>query len=137
MKKRKKNDSNNMTTFIIVTGIIVLSIFTVVAGINLLPNNESNSYYVKVEDGMSAKVESLNINNDVVDITTTGDTIEYYVKSTKSTPSLNNMCWKKIKNNTATFSIYKDKKYYIWVKDTNNNISTPMSFNTNDEKNNN
>ena len=134
--KKEKNNLNNMTTFIIVAGTLILAIFTVVIGINLLPNNESNSYYVKVGDEMSAKVESININNDVVDITTSGDTVEYCVKSTKSTPPLNNLCWKKVQNNTASFSIYKGKKYYIWVKDTNNNVSSPMSFNTNEKSNN-
>ena len=56
----KKN--NNMTTFIIVSGILVLCVFAVVLAVNILPNNESNSYYVKVEDNMGAKIEELYIN---------------------------------------------------------------------------
>ena len=128
----KKN--NNMTSFIIVTGLIILLVFTAVLGINILPNYESNSYYVKVGDEMSAKIEALDIKKNKLNITTSGDAIYYCVKSTRSTPESNNICWKKIENNTASISVYKYKKYYVWVKDTNNNISSPMSINTKDAK---
>lgn len=124
----KKN--NNMTTFIIVSGILVLCVFAMVLAVNILPNHESNSYYVKVEDNMGAKIEELYINNNKLIVTTSGDAKEYCVKSTKSTPEINNICWKQIENNTASISIYKYKKYYVWIKDNSNNISTPMSINT-------
>lgn len=127
--------NNNSTSFIVFAGVIVLCVFTVVAAINLLPrNNESNSYYVKVGDEMSAKIEALDIENNKLIITTSGDATEYCVKSTKSTPDNNNICWKKIANNTASISIYQYKKYYIWIKDTNNKISSPMSINTKDKE---
>ena len=38
--------NNSKTTFIIVAGIIVLVVFATVLSINLLPNYESNSYFV-------------------------------------------------------------------------------------------
>ena len=127
--------NNNSTSFIVFAGVIVLCVFTVVAAINLLPrNNESNSYYVKVGDEMSAKIEALDIKNNKLNITTSGDATEYCVKSTKSTPDSNNICWKKIENNTASISIYQYKKYYIWIKDPNNKISSPMSINTRDKE---
>lgn len=127
--------NNNSTSFIVFAGVIVLCVFTVVAAINLLPrNNESNSYYVKVGDEMSAKIEALDIKNNKLNITTSGDATEYCVKSTKSTSDSNNICWKKIENNTASISIYQYKKYYIWIKDTNNKISSPMSINTRDKE---
>lgn len=123
--------NNNSTTFIVLVGIFVLCVFTVAAVYNLIPSNkESNSYYVKVGDEMSAKVEAFDIKNNTLTITTSGDALEYCVKSTKSTPESSNLCWKKIENNIAVISIYKNKKYYIWIKDTNNNISSPMNINT-------
>lgn len=126
---------NNSTTFIVFSGIFVLCVFAFVATYNLLPNNkESNSYYVKVGDEMGAKIEALDITDGTLNITTSGDAVEYCVKSTKSTPEFNNLCWKKIKNNTASISIYRIKKYYVWIKDTNGNISSPMSINTKDTK---
>lgn len=127
-----KKNNNNMTSFIIVAGVIVLVVFATVLAINLLPNYESNSYYVKVGDEMSAKVEALDIDNNKLNITTSGDAVEYCVKSTRTTPESNNLCWKKIENNTASISIYKYKKYYVWIKDTSGNISSPMSINTKD-----
>ena len=81
---------------------------------------------------MSAKVEALDIDNNKLNITTSGDAVEYCVKSTRTTPESNNICWKKIENNTASISIYKYKKYYVWIKDTSGNISSPMSINTKD-----
>ena len=123
--------NNNSTTFIVIAGIMVLCVFTFVSVYNLMPNNkQSASYYVKIEDEMSAKVEALDIQGNMLNITTSGDALEYCVKSTKTTPDNNNICWKKIDNNTASISIYKYKKYYVWIKDTNGNISSPMSINT-------
>ena len=126
----KKN--NNMTSFIIVAGIMILVVFTAVLGINSLPNYESNSYYVKVNDEMSAKIEALDIKGNKLNITTSGDAIEYCVKSTRTTPESKNICWKKIDNNTASLSIYKYKKYYVWIKNASGNISNPMIINTKD-----
>ena len=83
---------------------------------------------------MSAKVEALDIKGGTLNITTSGDAVEYCVKLTKSTPELNNICWKKIENNTAALSIYRYKKYYVWIKDTNGSISSPMSINTKDNE---
>ena len=122
---------NSKTSFIVITGIIILLVLGAVIGYNLITNYESNSYYVKVEDEMSAKIEALNIDNNRLIITTSGDAEQYCVKSTRSTPDANNICWKKINNNQASISIYKYKKYYIWIKDSNGYISIPMSINTN------
>lgn len=119
---------NNLTSFIIFSGIFVLCVFTFVATYNILPNNrESNSYYAKPNDKINAKVESLNIQENKLVITTSGNASEYCAKTTKSTPKSDNLCWKKIENNRASTSIYKDKKYYVWIKDTDGNISSPTS----------
>ena len=129
MKKINKDD--NQITFIIVVGIIILCVFSFICASSLLPiNNESDSYFVKLEDDMNAKIESLDIENNKLKITMSGDTVSYCVKSTKSNPSANSLCWKKVDNNVATISIYQYKKYYVWIKDANGNISIPMSINT-------
>lgn len=125
--------NNNGLTFIITTGVIILVIFVAVAVYNIIPkNSESNSYYVKVNEEMSAKIEGMEIKNNKLIITTLGDTLEYCVKSTKSTPNDNAICWKKISDNTASISVYKNKKYYVWIKDSKGLISSPMSINTKD-----
>ncbi len=125
---------NNSIIFIVFSGIIILCIFSAIAVYNMLPNNkESNSYYVKVGDNMSAKIEALDIENNTLNITTSGDTLQYCVKSTRTTPENNNLCWKNIEDNIATISIYQSKKYYVWIKDISGNISSPMSINTKDQ----
>lgn len=124
---------NNTTSFIIIGGIIILIIFAIVIAINLLPSHESNSYYVKVGDEMSAKIESVNIDNGKLLITTSGDPIEYCVKSTRTKPASNSICWNKVTNNNASISIFQGKKYYVWIKDNTNNISNYLIVNSNDK----
>lgn len=128
--------NNSKTTFIIVAGIIVLVVFAIVLSINLLPNYESNSYFVKVGDEMSAKIEAVNIENGKLIITTSGDPIKYCVKSTRTAPTDNALCWNKVKNNTASISVFKSKKYYVWIKDEVGNISNYLTVNSNGVENN-
>ncbi|MBD9115365.1 hypothetical protein EGP95_06290 [bacterium] len=126
--------NNNSTTFIVVSSIFVLCVFAFVVAYNILPNNkESNSYYVKVGDDMSAKIETVEIHDGKLYITTSGDPIEYCVKSTKSKPDSKNLCWNKIENNIASISIYRYKKYYIWIKDDKGNISNYLTVNSNEK----
>lgn len=123
-------ETTKKTSFIIISGVIVICIFAVVIAINLLPNHESNSYYVKVGDDMSAKIESINIEDGKLYITTSGEPIEYCVKTTRTTPNKTAVCWNKIENNSAIIPIFEYKKYYIWIKDENGNISNYLSVNS-------
>ena len=118
------SSKSNITSFIIVAGIIVLVVFSGVLALNLLPNYESNSYYAKT-DVISASIESLEYKDNILTIKTKGNAKSFCVKSTRSTPEDNNLCWKNIDNNMATTSIYSNKKYYVWIKDENNNVSSP------------
>ena len=120
--------NNNMTTFIIVAGVLILCVFSSILGLNMLPNYESDSYYVKIEEEMNAKIESIIIENTLVKVYTSGEASKYCVKTTKTTPDINNICWKQIDNNQAEFTIYKNRKYYIWIMDEENNISEPRNF---------
>ena len=126
---KKSKNSNSAMTFIIVAGVIVLVVFTSIAALNLLPNYESNSYYVKVDEEMDAQIESINIKNGKLILTTSGDPTHYCVKSTRSKPSVNNICWQEINNNQATISVFQYKKYYVWIKDQKGNISNYLSIN--------
>ena len=79
---------------------------------------------------------AVNIENGKLIITTSGDPIEYCVKSTRTAPTDNALCWKKVENNTASVSVFKYKKYYVWIKDEVGNISNYLTINSNGEKNN-
>ncbi len=120
---------NNSTSFIIIAGVFILCIFAAVSVINILPKNrESDSYYAKPNDNMTAKIESLNVNDDTLEIITSGNASHYCIKTTKTMPGVGSMCWEEIKDNRAVTSIYKHKEYYVWIKDTEGNISNPSSI---------
>lgn len=126
--------NSKQTSFIIISGILVLCVFTFVATYNMMPSvRGSKSYYVKVGETMSAKIESLSVDGNKLTIETSGDAEEYCVKSTISSPQDGNLCWKKIENNTAIINIYSNKRYYIWIKDTTKNISNPMTIDSSKE----
>ena len=122
----------NATTFIIVVGVLVLIVFAIVVSINLIPDYESNSYYVKVDKEMSAKIESIKIENGKLFLATSGNPMEYCVKSTRTQPSKNSLCWNKITDNEASISVFRYRKYYIWIKDEEGNISNYVSVNSSD-----
>ena len=82
---------------------------------------------------MSAKIETIEIHDGKLYITTAGNPIEYCVKSTKSRPDSKSLCWNKIENNIASISIYRYKKYYIWIKDDKGNISNYLTVNSNEK----
>lgn len=121
--------NNNGTVFIIIAGLFILVVFGSVLSINLKPNYESNSYLASGNDEVNVVIENLSIIGDKLIIETSGDGKEFCVKSTRTIPDLNNICWKKLENNIGEVAIYKYKKYYVWVKDKSNNISRTMSIN--------
>ena len=122
---------NNSISFIIISGIVILCIFASIVAFNMLPNNkESTSYFVKVEDDIDAKIESLHFSNGDLIINTIGNPQEYCVKTTKSEPDINNICWKQMNNNKAIIKAYEYKKYYVWIRDSKGNISESKSINT-------
>ena len=126
--------NNKSTSLILVFGVVILCVFIFVITYYLMPkNNQSNSYYVKVGETMSAKIDSININNNTLTVTTTGDAKEFCVKTTVSNPGTNSLCWKNVENGVAKINIYRYKQYYIWIKDNSGNISSPMSIDSNRE----
>ena len=110
-------NTNNMTSFIITAGVVVLIIFTGVVYFNMIPGKESASYYVSIQDDLSDKIKSFDITGNELNIETTIDNIEYCVKTTKSTPDDKNLCWNKIKDNKGTMKIMLHRTYYVWIKD--------------------
>ena len=125
-----KNTNNNMTSFIITAGVVVLIIFTGVIYFNMIPGKESASYYVSIQDDLSDKIESFDITGNELNIITKIDNIEYCVKTTISTPDEKNLCWNKIKDNKGTMKIMLHRTYYVWIKDEGGNISDYLKINS-------
>lgn len=122
--------SEKATSTIIFLGIIIVAIFTGVVTYNLLPKNEeSNFHYAKTTQDMNAKIDMVKIDHHHLEFITSGDAIQYCVKTTRSTPTLNSLCWKNVENNHGDIAVFEYKTYYIWIKDKDGNISIPQSIN--------
>ena len=128
----KSNNDTNSSTFIIIAGLFVLFVFTTVTAINLMPY-ESNSYFAKDDKDMTAKIEEITIKEDKLFIKTSGNSVEYCVKTTRSRPNSNALCWNDLNDNEASTSIIKNKKYYVWIKDSDGMISNYKSINVNED----
>lgn len=121
-----------------IIGTLIVVVFFFVLALNVLPNtstlsddsvipSDSTENNTAINKDNSAKIISLNIENDKLKIVFDNEVSEYCIKTTKTKPTMNNICFKKIQNNTVYTSIYKYKKYYIWTKDDNGNISNYIS----------
>lgn len=125
MQKNEKNKSS-----IIILSVIILSIFTYISAINIIPaNKKSESYYSKIDGEMFAKIENISYTNKKLTVNTSGNTEYICIKTTKSRPTEKSSCWKKVENNIASTSIYEHKYYYIWIMDSDGKVSSPTKFN--------
>ena len=114
---------SNISTFIIVSGVIIISIFSFIIVKNILPGNDNDKFYAKPNEDMIARIDKIEKENDKLIITTIGNPTEYCLKTTKSIPEENSLCWNKIENNKVEVPYFKYKKYYVWIKDTEGRIS--------------
>ena len=114
----------NQTTFKIVLGIIILFVFSYVSYLNIKTDVlQSDSYFAKNEEEMIAKIESYEINDSTLKLVTSGDIKSYCIKSTRSEPNEDSICWKDTDTNINFINVLKGNRYYLWIKDENNNIS--------------
>ncbi len=126
----KKNYS---TLLLSALGVFILCVFTLVATDNLSSTKEENEDYYAIVGDLDARIESLEIKNSTLTITTSSAAEEYCAKTTKSTPGLNNICWKKLDNNKASTSVYSNKLYYVWIKDNTGKVMEPVTINSGEE----
>lgn len=118
--------NSNLSAIMAVIGATVLIVFVIILMKNIDHNNESFSYYMQEKENMKATINSIKVEKNDLIIGTINDANYFCVKTTKSTPSISNLCWKKIINNTGTMKIYNNKTYYVWIKDSSNNISNSI-----------
>ncbi len=124
-------NNTKTTSYILILGIIILGTFTYVITLNIFENNSStNPLFSKTDEEVDAQIESTEVIDNKLVITTTGDAKELCIKTTKSKPQENALCWIKVENNIVTTSTYSYKTYYIWIKDSNNKISDYKKYNS-------
>lgn len=128
------NNRKDSGAFLLITGISILSIFIYISVENIIPNNSSNSYYSKNEEGPTALINNIVLIDGKLKIDINEDNVFVCAKSTKTTPNKNSICWKKTNNKKVEFSVYEGKTYYIWLKDNNEKISEYTEYNTNKKK---
>ena len=129
MAKTKDIKKTNQTSTIIIMGVIVLCVFAFVVTLNLLPNGlNSDSYYAKIDDKVNGKIETLEMIEHKVELVISGKIDSYCIKTTKSNPDASAICWTKIESEKTIISILAGKKYYLWIKDTDGNISSPKTI---------
>lgn len=115
--KKKKIDFD-YTIFLIISGAVIIGFFTAVVVLNILPNFQKDN-----ENLMNAKITNVTYNDGKITIETAGDAESFCIKSTKSRPNAQNICWVDLENNMATTSAFPYKRYYVWIKDSSGNIS--------------
>lgn len=123
-------NSMKTTSYILVLGTIILGIFTYIISLNIFNSKASTTPLFSRTEEIEASIKKIEIINDRLVITTNNDAKEACIKTTKTKPKLNSLCWIKIENNQAIISTYIAKTYYIWLKDSNNNISDYIEYAT-------
>ncbi len=115
------SNGKNRKTFFIVAGAIILGIFISISMINM---SDTNEYFLSTN-----VVEKIDYSNGKLTVTTRDNTKSVCIKQTKSTPSIDSLCWVDTVNNLSTISIYEYKTYYIWVKDYDDIITYYAKYN--------
>ena len=57
---------NNNSTFIVLGGIFILSVFSFIVAKNILPDSDNNQYYAKPNENMIDKIESITKENNKI-----------------------------------------------------------------------
>ena len=122
-------EKENQKSVLIIMGAIIVCVFAIVLFYNVLPNVlSSDLYHARLDEKLNAKIETLELVEYKVELVTSGDIDSYCIKTTKSDPDINAMCWTEVEEEKTVISILAGKKYYLWIKDTEENISSPRTI---------
>lgn len=118
-----------MKKYIVLVIVVILFFGIAVYVINDNYNNmKANSIQLANDD-----LKNISYENGKIRIDVSNNIKEYCIKTTKSKPSKNNICFNRI-NNTAYVSVYENKKYYLWLIDNNGILSDYIELNSYDIK---
>lgn len=106
----------------VIIGAFILGVFMAISVINM---SGVNNYQLSTN-----VVKRINYDDGKINIKTREDIASVCVKSTKTEPAVDSLCWIDTIDNETTISIYEYKTYYIWVKDGNGLVSYYNKYNT-------
>jgi hypothetical protein len=109
--------------FVLISFIAIITILICVSVQNIVYNKNPNIYYANVNKPINQKIYAIELNNNNLSFKTKDDVLSYCLKTTKSSPNINSLCWQNVNNNSVKESIMTGKRYYLWIKDDSNNIS--------------
>ena len=119
---------NKITSQIIVMGVFIFCLFIYIVTVNIIDNsNSSNNFFSKGKD-VDARIENFYLSKDKLIVEVSGNAKAVCIKSTRSNPTSSSICWKDVNNNIVTTNIFDYKRYYIWIKDINDNISDSVVY---------
>lgn len=124
---------NRFTSQIIIFGIIVIGVFVYVATINLINGNSSNNFYAS-DKKVDGKIDNYYVSNNKLIVEVSGNIQSICVKTTRSIPENNSICWNDVVDSRYDISVFEYKSYYIWIRDVNGNVSDAIIYNPKEDK---
>lgn len=125
---RKNNRDSG--AFLLLAGVLIISVFVYVSAKNILPNNSSDSFFSKDDNGLKANINELKFEDGKIVVYTDTD-VYVCAKQTKSKPNDSSLCWEKTENKMVQISAYVGRTYYIWLMDEEKNVGNYIQYNTN------
>lgn len=124
---------NRFTSQIIIFGVIVIGVFVYVATINLINGNSSNNFYAS-DKKVDGKIDNYYVSNNKLIVEVSGNIQSICVKTTRSIPENNSICWNDVVDSRYDISVFEYKSYYIWIRDVNGNVSDAIIYNPKEDK---
>ena len=114
----------NKKTILLYLGAIIMCLFGGILFFNLQVE-DNNSFYSKIENN------NIRLTKEGIKVHISADIrySKYCVKSTKTVPNKNNICWKDIEGDTVSIPTIDSEKNYLWLLDSNNNVSQTIEVN--------
>jgi sortase (surface protein transpeptidase) len=120
---------NNKKSIIIFLAIVILGVLVFISTQNILfTKNGENTYYAKTEKEVDKKIYNIRKSGNKLEFEVKEDVNKYCLKTTKSNPSSASLCWQFINNSKQKITIIEGKKYYLWIQDTQGNISNEIEL---------
>ena len=100
----------------------ILGAFVVTITYEFLENRYTNTAYYAKSDNIDGLIEEIRV-DDYINIKLSGNIKKYCIKTTRTIPNKNSLCWNDIESNDLKLNYIKGKVYYFWIMDYDGNIN--------------